>query len=216
MAIGLAAYLTALAVSLPARFVMAWGSRWQLAGTVWNGEGVLDGAYRLTWRVAPLRSLAAFAFAADVRMTGTGTDLAASAIRAPGRLRLDGLSGRGDGALLTALDPTLPFTCDFSVDVNMPRLILDGERSSAVGEVRTGSGSCSAPASTASSIVPPLIAAIRSGPAGTTVAELAPAGQGRLHLATGTIDKGHLTIALTPVGEAALPFLRGFRVDRGL
>jgi hypothetical protein len=205
-----------LVATLPAHFVVDWGPRWQMSGTVWSGESVLDGAYRLTWRQAPLRSLAAFAFAADVRIDGAGTDIAGSLITRGKRLRFDGLSGRGDGALLAALDPSLPFHCDVNLEVDLPRLILDGAQSSAVGDVRAGSGSCVAPGATTSVVVAPLLASIRTNPDGTTIGQLAPVGQARFHLAEGSIANGRLTVALTPAGQSAFPFIGGLRIDEAL
>jgi len=195
---------------LPARFAVDWGPRWQMAGTLWSGDAVLDNAFRLSWRWAPLRSLAAFAFAGDVRLTGSGTDIAGSLIARGRRLRFDGLSGRADGALLTALDPALPFACDATLEVDLARLILDRARSSAVGEVRAGSGRCGTVS------LPPLLAILRAGPDGTTLGALAPVGQARLHLAEGSIADGRLVVALTPAGAAALPFARGLRIDEPL
>lgn len=201
---------------LPARFAVDWGPRWQMAGTVWNGEAVLDGAYRLSWRWAPLRSLAAFAFAGDVRLAGGGTDIAGSVISSGRRLRFDGLSGRADGALLAALDPALPFACETALEVDLPRLIVDRARSSAVGEVRAGSGSCATPGAGPNMVLPALLATLRAGPGGTTIGALSPIGQARLHLAEGSIAGGRLTVALTPAGAAALPFARGLRIDQPL
>jgi hypothetical protein len=146
--LGLAAYVVALIVGLPARFVTDWGPRWQTTGTVWNGEAVFDGAYRLTWRWAPLRSLATFAFAADVRMSGAGN--------------------------------------------------------------------CTAVGAAASTLVPAVLAAMHTAPDGTTIGQLAPIGQARLHLAKGSITGGRLTVAMTPAGQAAFPFLGGFRIDTAL
>ncbi len=94
-ALGLAAYIVALVATLPARFAVDWGPGWQVAGTIWHGEAVRDGAYRLSWRWAPLRSLAALAFAADVRFEGGGIDIAGSVTARGGQLRFDGPSGRG-------------------------------------------------------------------------------------------------------------------------
>ena len=215
-ALGLAAYLAALLADLPARVVLDWGPRWQIAGTVWSGEGVLDGAYRLTWRWAPLRSLAAFAYAADVQLTGSGTDIAASAIAGPRRLRLDGVSGRGDGALLAALAPGLPFACDAPLEIDLPRLVLAGADSAAVGEIRSGSGSCGAAGAPGTSALPPLLLSARAAPRGGTVAELAPVGQARLRLIEGSVLGGRLTVRTTPLGAATLPFARGFAIDRAL
>jgi hypothetical protein len=214
--IGLVAYLVALVAVLPARFAMDWGQRWQMSGTVWNGEAVLDGAYRLTWRWAPLRSLASLAFAADVRVEGPGTDIAGAASSRGGALRFDGLAGQGDGALLTALDRTLPFTCEMALDINLPRLVIDRGRTQIVGEVRTGSGRCAGAGQSASATVPPLIATMRTAADGSTEAALAPVGQGRLHLMEGSIAQGRLKIGLTPAGEAAMPFAQSFQVDHEL
>jgi hypothetical protein len=214
--LGLAAYVVALIVGLPARFVTDWGPRWQTTGTVWNGEAVFDGAYRLTWRWAPLRSLATFAFAADVRMSGAGTDIAGSVISSGRRLRFDGLAGRSDGALLATLDPSLPFRCEVALEIDVPRLIIDGARSSAVGEVRSGAGNCTAAGAAASTLMPAVLAAMHTAPDGTTIGQLAPIGQARLHLAKGSITGGRLTVAMTPAGQAAFPFLGGFRIDTAL
>lgn len=198
--------------TLPARFVVDWGPRWQMAGTLWSGEAVLDGTYRLNWRWAPLRSLAAFAFAADVRLDGDRTDIAGSVIARGRRLRFDGLSGRGDGALLAALDPALPFWCDVGLEVDLPRLIIDGTHSSAMGEVRTTSGRCTG----TNAPIPPLIATIRTGPDDVTVGTIAPVGQGRLHLVEGSIADGRLIVAPTQAGQAALPFIGAIRIDEAL
>lgn len=196
--------------------MLDWGPRWQMAGTLWSGEAVLDGAYRLSWRWAPLRSLAALAFAADVRLDGSGTDIAGSVMARGRRLRFDGLSGRSDGALLAALDPALAFRCEVGLEIDLPRLIIDGPYSSAAGEVRAGSGRCAAPGAATSALVPPLVAAIRTGPDDMTFGQLAPVGQGRLHLAEGSIADGRLTVSLTPAGRAALPFMGDFRIDQPL
>lgn len=215
-AIGFAANAVALVAALPARFVVDPGAGWDVAGTVWNGEAVLGGAYRLAWRWAPLRSLAALSFAADVRLTGAGTDIAGSAIRGWGRTRFDGLSGSADGALAAALAPGLPFACDVGLQIDLPRLVLDGAASSAVGEIRSGSGSCGLVGEAGSVAVPPLLATMRTGVGGSTVAQVAPVGQARLHWVDGAIAGGRLVVTVTPAGGAALPFARGLRVDRAL
>jgi hypothetical protein len=214
--LGLAAYAAALLATLPARFVVDWGPRWQMAGTLWSGEAVLDGAYRLSWRWAPLRSLAAFAFAADVRLDGGSTDIAGSVIARGRRLRFDGLSGRGDGTLLAALDPALPFRCDVGLDVDLPRLIIAGPHSSVVGEVRTGSGRCAALGTTTSALVPPLIATMRTEPNEMTIGQIVPIGQGRLHLVEASIANGRLVVTPTQAGRAALPFIGDVHIDQAL
>ena len=88
---GLVGYVGALIATLPASLVFNPGTRWAVAGTMWNGEAVRDGAYRVEWRWAPWRSLANLGFAANWRMGGSGADIAGSAVRTSGRLLLEGV-----------------------------------------------------------------------------------------------------------------------------
>ena len=215
-AIGFIVYLAALVASWPARFALAASPRFAVAGTVWSGEAVLDGAYRIEWRWAPWRSLASLAYAADVRLTGSGTDIAGSATRLRGGYLFEGLSGRGDGALLTALEPSLPFTCDTTLQIDLPTLRLSGAGSAAVGEVRADGGSCAAKGAAESTPLPPLTIAAVSEPGDTTMITAAPLGQGRRHMIEGGVANGRLTLAPTRDGIALLPLLATMRIDSAL
>lgn len=216
VAIGAAAFLVALIAELPARFVVSPGSRWAVAGTVWNGEAVLDGAYRLQWRWAPWRSLASLAFAADIRLDGGGTDIAGSATRVGGGYLFEGLSGRGDGGLLGTLATALPVACDAPLQIDMPRLLVAGARSSAAGEIRMEPGVCRGIAAPAGVAIPALLASATRSPDGGTILTVTPAGQGRLRLMEGGIAGGRLRLALTRAGVVALPFARGLAIDEAL
>ena len=213
-AIGLVAYVVALIASWPARFLIDADPGWAVAGTIWHGEAVLDGAYRVEWRWAPFRSLANLGFAADWRMTGSGTDLAGSAIAWPNSLLLEGVSGQSDAALLAALDHDLPFACNATLTVDLPRIMLDAAKSSIEGEVRSDPGSCAARGSEGSAPVPALVMRATRDRAGVTSATLAPLAQPRLRLAEGSLAGGRLSLAPTRTGAAMLPFLRNWRIDR--
>lgn len=214
-AIGGAAFLLAAVAELPARFVVSPGPRWAVAGTAWNGEAVIDGAYRLQWRWAPWRSLANLAFAADIRLDGSAADIAGAATKVRGGYLFEGLSGRGDGTLLNAL-ATLPFACDAPLEIDMPRLLIAGARSAAVGEIRAEPGTCRSITAPAGVMLPALLARASRGPSGDTTFAVAPAGQGRLRLIEGGIAGGRLHLALTPAGRAALPFAQGLAMDEAL
>jgi hypothetical protein len=213
-AIGVVAYVVALIASWPARFLIDSDPHWAVAGTIWRGEAVLDGAYRVEWRWAPVRSLANLGFAADWRMTGSGADLAGSAVAWPGSLLLEGVSGQGDAALLAALTHDLPFACDAALTVDLPRILLDGAKSSMEGEVRSDPGSCAAPGSEGNIAAPALLMRATRDRAGVTNATLAPLAQPRLTLAEGSLAGGRLSVSPTRAGTSMLPFLRNWRIDR--
>lgn len=216
LAVGTAAYLVTLIATFPARFVVDLGPRWVVSGTVWTGEAVVDGAYRVEWRWAPWRSLAAFAFAADVRVTGSGTDLAGSATEAPGRLVIEGLTGQGDGGLLAALGPHLPFVCDTSLQVAIDRMILSPTRSEARGRIGSERGSCTPVGGGTASPLPPLMTTLQ--PISDTVSAITVAepGRDRVHLFEGQIGGGRIRLTPTRTGVATLPFARAVNVDEAL
>lgn len=216
LAIGLAAYLVTLIVTFPARFVLSGNPRWAVAGTVWTGEAVVDGAYRVQWRWAPWRSLASLAFAADVRMTGSGTDLAGSAIVGPSSTLLEGFSGTGDGGLLSAFGPALPFACETTLRINLKRLKIAGLRSEAIGEIGSEAGACTPIGGGQPNAVPALASRLFAMPDGTTRIETAPAGRQRDHFFEGQIAGGRLHLAPTPAGIAALPLVQGLVIDEAM
>lgn len=216
LAIGLAAYCVTLVITLPARFLFAADPRWAVAGTIWNGEAVVDGAYRLEWRWAPWRSLASLAFAADVRMTGTGTDLTGAATVSPGGTLLEGFAGSGGGGLLAAFGPRLPFACDAPLTITLRQLRIAGPRSEATGEILSDAGSCTAIGGGQPNPVPALVTRLLPLPDGTTRIETTPAKGSRVRFFEGQIAAGRLHLALTPAGAAALPFAQGLVIDEAM
>lgn len=216
LAIGIAAYLVTLIVTFPARFVLSGDPRWAVAGTIWNGQAVVDGAYRVPWRWAPWRSLASLAFAADVRMTGGGTDIAGSAAVSPGGTLLEGLAGSGDGGLIAAFAPNLPFTCAAALQINLRRLRIAGTHSEAMGEIGSEAGSCTAIGGGQPNPVPALVTRLQPQPDGTTRIVIAPATRQHDHLFEGAIAAGRLRLAPTPAGIARLPFVQGLVIDEAM
>jgi len=190
------------------------GPRWAVSGTIWHGEAVLDGAYRVEWRWALFRSLANLGFATDWRMTGSGADVAGSAISSPGRLILEGVSGRADTALLAALTGDLPFACDVGLTIEVPRLAVAGRKSSLEGQVQSDAGHCIAPGGGTDMPVPALIMRAARDQAGNTAATVAPLAQPRIRLVEGGMAGGRLTVGPTRTGVGLLPFLRNWRIDR--
>jgi hypothetical protein len=215
LAIGIAAYLIALIVTVPARFVLPADPRWAVAGTVWSGEAVVDGAYRVQWRWAPWRSLASLAFAADIRLTGNGTDLAGAATFGPSGTLLDGLAGSGDGGLLAAFGPRLPFACESALQIQFRRLRIAGVRSEGAGEIASGAGTCTPLGGGQPAPLPALVTRLLPMPDGTTRIETTSAGQ-RVRLLEGSIAAGRLHLAPTTAGLTQLPFLQGLAIDEPL
>lgn len=215
-AIGIAAYLVTLIVTFPARFVVSAGPRWAVAGKVWDGEAVVDGAYRVQWRWAPLRSLANLAFAADVRVTGTGTDLAGSATLGPNSMLLEGLAGTGDAGLLAALGPRLPFACEAPLQINLKRLFVAGTRSDAAGDMRSAAGTCTPLGGGQAHALPALAIRIMPMPGGATRVDVADIARPRIPLFEGGIAAGRLRLALTPAGATTLPFAQGLVIDEAM
>jgi hypothetical protein len=215
LALGLAAYLVTLVITLPARFLLSGDPRWAVAGTIWNGEAVVDGAVRVQWRWAPWRSLASLAFAADVAVTGAGTDLAGSASVGPNSTLLEGFSGAGDGGLLSAFGPPLPFACDATLSINLKRLSIAGARSEAFGEIGSEPGTCTPLAGGQPNPVPALVTRLQPMPDGTTRIVTTRSGQ-RVPLFEGQIAAGRFHLAPTQAGIATLPFVQGLVVDEAM
>jgi len=213
-AIGLVAYAVALIATWPARFLVDADPHWAVSGTIWHGDAVLDGAYRVEWRWAPFRSLANLGFATDWRMTGSDTDLAGSAIALPAKLVLEGVAGRGDAALLTALIPDLPFACDVGLTVQLPRLVIAGGKSSLEGEIQSDAGRCALRGSDAGLTAPALVMRAARDQVGGTTATLAPVAQPRIKLVEASLAGGRLAVTPTRTGIALLPFLGNWRMDR--
>ena len=142
--VGLLAYCFGLIAMIPASLVLPKSDRWQVGGTIWNGEAVLGGTTSLNWQWSPIASLSRFAFAANWHMTGGNTDLIGSASPGFSRLQIDNVSGVADGNLLNLAAPTLPMTCKFLAKVNLDTLTVGGSNQQASGNLRTSPVHCTA------------------------------------------------------------------------
>jgi hypothetical protein len=208
-ALGIGAYLLALLVTLPASVVLK-NRPWRtgVAGTVWNGEVGVAGGAKFEWQMAPLRSLTSLAYAADWKATGPDTDLGGRLLAHPGgRVVLDKVSGSADATLLQALQPNLPFTCDFAMQVEMERISVGGGSRMLSGNAATDPGSCRAKNGGAATAVPALIlTAEHIG--NRTLVRVAPMAQRRRVLVTMELaENGTMDLSVTPDGAAMMPFL---------
>jgi hypothetical protein len=201
--LGVAAYLLALAATVPARLVLPLPDA---SGTIWRGTAPLAGGNELTWRWAPLRTLTGFGFATDWTIKGQSSDLAGRLLLRPGAVVLDAVSGSADGALLRVAAPDLPFTCTFALQVNLPRAALGGADQGIEGDVRSDAGTCQAFGAAGPTPVPPMILAAAQVGRDTEIT-LAPLGQRRRILMNATLTpEGRLSLRVTPEGARILPF----------
>lgn len=205
---GIAAYVVALAVTMPASVIFR-NRPWRtgVEGTIWNGAVGIAGGSTLAWDWAPLRSLTSLGFAVDWRMTGGNTDLGGRALVKPtGRTLLDSVSGAADAGLLTALQGNLPFRCELTMQVELPRLAIGGGARMAEGVATTAPGAC-APENGVPVPVPALrLSAEHVGQ--VTRILITPAAQRRRVLVESTLaEDGTLAVELTPEGAAMLPFV---------
>jgi hypothetical protein len=202
--IGVGAYLLALLATVPARLVVPSGTfaPGAVSGTVWRGEAALPGGNRLTWRFAPLRTLASLAYAADIAVTGAQTDLAGRLTARPRMLRLDSMTGRAGASLVQSAFPGLPFHCDLGMQVALPRVVIAADGTEAQGDLRSAPGRCTPRDGGSPAALPALIATAR-GPTLT----ITPLTERRRILARVTVTQGdHLGLTITPAGAALLPF----------
>ncbi|MHA6722512.1 hypothetical protein [Sphingomonas sp. RS2018] len=183
----------------------AW--RTGISGTIWNGEVGLAGGSILAWEWAPLRSLTSLGFAVDWRATGTATNLGGRALIGPSSATIDAMSGSADGTLIRAIQPDLPFVCDFPMQAEFPRAKLGGSGQMVEGTLTTDAGTCAPKAGGAPTAVPSLI--LLAEHVGTTSRmRLAPATMRRRTLMTITLsENGTVEVTMTPEGAAALPFV---------
>lgn len=187
-----------------------------IAGTVWNGEVGITGGTRFEWRWAPLRSLTSLGWAADWKGSGPDTDLGGRVLARFGHVVLDHVSGSASGALLQAVQSNLPFTCDFAMQVEMPRIVAGGSDQMVEGVVKTDPGTCMPKAGGTATAVPALILTAEHV-GNTSRIQLAPAAQRRRVLLDATLgEDGTLSFQTTPDGARMLPFLglpAGLRVQ---
>jgi hypothetical protein len=211
--IGVLAYCVGLFAMIPASVVLPKSDRWQVGGTIWNGQAVLGGTTRVDWQWSPIASLSRFAFAVNWHMTGADTDLIGTAAPGFSRLRLDGISGVADGNLLAAAAPDLPVTCRFLAQVSLDTVIVGGNDQQALGNLRTSPVHCNAKVlATAALDLPALHGTIgakhglSSGALFTT-----PSGQ---HLVEARLSNtGAFSLWPTAALTTRVPALAGTRLD---
>ncbi|MFV0625556.1 type II secretion system protein N [Sphingomonas sp. ac-8] len=193
--------------TLPASAVLTdrpWRSG--VAGTVWNGEVGIAGGSKVEWHWAPLRSLTSLGFAVDWRATGPDTDLGGQALLWPGSWRVDQVSGSADASLLQAAAPGLPFACDLTMQVELPKLVAGGGRQQAQATILSDAGSCTPRPAGAASAVPAMILTAEHVGRETRI-RLAPQTQRRQTLVDATLaEDGAYRMTLTGDGARALPF----------
>ncbi|MCR5872369.1 hypothetical protein LRS12_17640 [Sphingomonas sp. J344] len=137
-----------------------------VAGTVWNGEVGVSGGSKFEWHWAPLRSLTSLGFAADWTATGPDTDMGGRALAGFSSTVLDKVSGSSHAALLQALQPNLPFTCDMVMQLEFDRIAVGGSSQGIDGRLTTDAGTCTPKGGGAAVPVPPLL--LTSEKIGTT------------------------------------------------
>ncbi len=207
------AYCGGLIAMIPASLMLPKSDRWQIGGTIWNGEAVPDGTTRLSWRWSPIASLSRGGFAANWHMTGGATDLVGIATLGLGRLRLDNVSGVADGAMLDLAAPALPVTCRFLAQVSIDTLVIGGSDQRASGSLRTSPVHCSAKAVAAASLDLPALHGMISQTHGLSSGAFftLPARQ---HLVEARLTSaGAFSLWPTAALTARLPALRGTRLD---
>lgn len=203
-------------VTIPAAWLLPKSDRWQVGGTIWNGEAVVAGTTRLVWHWSPLASLRQFAFAADWHMTGGNTDLVGTGTPGLGRMRLDNVSGVADGNLLEAVAPNLPVTCRFLAQVSLDTIILGGDAQQIAGNLRTSPVHCTAKALAVAALdLPPLHGTI--GPAHGLSSGALFTLPSRQHLVELRLSSsGAFSLWPTAALTARSPALAGLRYDTTL
>ncbi len=215
--LGIAAFALAIVARMPAGVVIP-NAPWRsgVAGTIWNGEVGVAGGSRLEWHWAPLRSLTSLGFAVDWHATGPDTDLGGQAMLRPGGVALDAVSGSADGTLLEALQPDLPFACDFAMQVELPRLRTAVGDAMADGRVAIDPGTCVTRPGGAATATPAMLLEAQATGRETRI-RLVPQAQRRQSLIDASLrENGMLGFTLTPDGARVLPFtgaVPGVRVE---
>ncbi|WP_188054568.1 hypothetical protein [Sphingosinithalassobacter sp. CS137] len=178
-----------------------------IAGTVWNGEVGIAGGSILSWNWAPLRSLTSLGFAADWTAAGNDTDLGGRLLIGFSGVTLDTVSGSADATLLQALQPNLPFSCDFTMQVDMDRIVAGGGEQMLQGTIVTDPGSCTPRGGGAATPVPALLLTAQHIGDETRI-RLTPAAQRRQTLVEATLtEDGTIDVGVTQDGARVLPFL---------
>lgn len=206
--LGIGAYVLGMIATIPASYVFKnrpWRSG--VAGTIWNGEVGIAGGSRVTWDWSPLRSITSLGYAADWKASGPDTDLGGRVLVGLNSRVLDKVSGSATTALLQAIQPNLPFTCDMTAQVEIERMQIGGSSQMMKGQIVTDPGSCSLRGASAASPVPSLIV-ISEHIGKETRIRVAPATQRRKTLINGVLrENGELELRLMPDGAGVLPFI---------
>jgi hypothetical protein len=197
-----------LIATLPASLVFK-NRPWRtgVAGTVWNGEVGVAGGIAVRWHWAPLRSLTSLGFAADWNATGPDTDLGGRALAGLSSVTFDKVSGSGNASLLQAIQPNLPFSCDFAEQIEMEKIVVGGSAQMLQGRVASDAGSCRPKGAGAASAVPPLLLVAEKIGRETRI-RVTPAAQRLKLLVSATLQEdGAVKVTVTRDGADALPFL---------
>lgn len=218
--IGAAAYLLTLLATIPAAFVVPRGDAIAgLGGTVWRGQAALAGGDRLSWRWAPLATLANLGFAADFTVDGAGTALAGRAVLRSKSVRLDDVSGTADARLLGVAAPRIGFTCAMPLRLDLKRIAIGGGNQRVEGTATSDAGTCQPRGGGTAVPVPPLaFTAAHAGDAST--GDITPAAYRRQTLVGFRLSEaGRLSLSVTRAGAATLPFTgpaTGFTIETDL
>ncbi len=207
--LGIVSYAVAMLVTMPASVVFknhVW--RTGVSGSLWSGEVGIAGGSTLRWHFAPLRSLTSLGFAADWTATGPGTDLGGRMLMRPGRVVLDQVSGSAHASLLQLAGASLPFSCDFTMQVKMDRIAIGGSDQRIQGTAITDPGSCRGQRSAAPASPVPALYFDAQAIGNESRLRLTPATQRRNALISAVLqDDGSMKITATPEGASTLPFL---------
>jgi Type II secretion system (T2SS), protein N len=143
--LGLGAFAVALVAAMPVRFAVDVAGvtlpLTGMSGTVWHGQGQLDGGHTVTWDTQVLQSVLAMALVADVRVTGPDTALNGRVSLTPSQVAAGPVTGQAGWPLLAAVMPGLQIACDGVADVRMDVMILTVPRS-ATAQVTVAEGFC--------------------------------------------------------------------------
>ena len=215
-AVGAIAYLVALIATLPATMILNENDRFQVGGTIWNGEAVIDSTVRVDWGFAPLLSLANLAFTSSFQLDGGSSDLTGHYAQRGDQLRFENVTGQVDGVFLDAMFPKLPMSCDFIADLDLDHVHVRGDGQVASGSTRTGPMSCSAKELAALPVaLPPLEGALE--PSGNGTNGYLQTADGRVRMIELRLSpEGSLSVWPTQMATNRVPFLRGQRYDTRL
>lgn len=197
-----------MVASLPASVVFK-NRPWRtgVAGTIWNGEVGISGGSAVRWNWSPLRSLTSLGFAADWKATGPDTYLGGRVLVGFTSRVFDKVSGSATAAMLQAVGPSLPFTCDMTAQVEIERAEFGGSGQMIKGTIVSDPGSCASRGAGAATQLPSLIMIAEKVGTETRI-RVAPAAQRRKILLNAVLqESGALAVSLTPDGAEMMPFM---------